>query len=196
MTNTHRIINADLVCINLYAENWEEVLDELSHRLLAQGVVRDTFVEAVKQRERQYPTGLPTQEVGVAIPHADPQHVLVPAAALATLVKPVRFRLMENPEEEVDVELVIMLAVRDTKEHVGVLQRLVDAFQAPGFLRKLKAQCDPVAAADMLARIMDGRGLGGDPNDSGTGNFPGGRIAPTGVTRAHASHPQPRETGG
>lgn len=162
MARTSSVITAELVCTDLSAGRWEEVLDALSDRLLAQGMVRDSFPEAVKVREREFPTGLPTAEVGVAIPHTDPEHVLHAGAALATLARPVRFKLMGNPDEEVEVELVIMLAVRSAKDQIGILQRLVDAFQVPGLLRRLKEERDPAVLADMLGRILEGP----DPNGS------------------------------
>lgn len=158
MSTTTDLINPGLVCIDLAVSSWEEVLDALSQRLLEQGLVRDSFVEAVKERERKFPTGLPTVDIGVAIPHTDPEHVVRPAAALATLARPVSFRLMSDAEAKVEVELVIMLAVRDSREQIGTLQRLAEAFQAPGVLRQLKAERDPAAAAAMLGRILTGEG--------------------------------------
>lgn len=150
------LLTPQRVYIGVEASSKVEVLDTLSHCLLTEGVVLPSFPEAVKERELHYPTGLPTADVGVAIPHADPEHVLQPAAALAIMAHPVTFGLLGDPDACVDVELVLMLAVRSATEQVGTLQRLVEAFQTPGFLLRLKSQHDPAAAARLLDACLAG----------------------------------------
>ncbi|NPV69221.1 MAG: PTS sugar transporter subunit IIA [Firmicutes bacterium] len=150
MTDCSLLVSPALVRVGLQVSSSDQVLDELSTLLEQNGAVKPSYRQAVRERERLYPTGLPTREVGVAIPHADAQHVLKPAIALATLVNPVRFACMGNPDTPVDVGVVLMLAVKDAGGQVGILQKLVEVFQAPGFLLELRSQPDSTAAASML----------------------------------------------
>jgi len=62
------------VLIDLEADTNTEVLEALSDCLLAEGMVKDTFRAAILQREADYCTGLAFEEMGVAIPHTDPEH--------------------------------------------------------------------------------------------------------------------------
>jgi len=61
---------------------------------LATGYVSEEFAEDVWEREKIFPTGLPTQPFGVAIPHADPDHVKQSAVCLGILNSPVFFNQM------------------------------------------------------------------------------------------------------
>ncbi|MCL5045888.1 MAG: PTS sugar transporter subunit IIA [Actinobacteria bacterium] len=156
MNDRSELVSPGLVAIGLRAGSKDEVLDALARLLVADGAVKPTYLEAVKERERVYPTGLPTPDLGVAIPHSDPEHVLRAAIALATLERPVSFGLMGDPNASVEVELVLMLAIRDADGQVGTLQKLVETFQVPGLLVRLKEQKDAAAAAEMLNACLGG----------------------------------------
>ena len=55
----------------------DDVFELLERHLRAGGYVADTWLDAIRERECAYPTGLACQELGVAIPHADPCHMFV-----------------------------------------------------------------------------------------------------------------------
>ncbi len=127
----------DLIRLSLPAATWEDVLRRLAADLYAAGRVRPTYEEAVVARERTFPTGLEVGDLGVAIPHADVEHVIAPAIAIATLAAPVPFGEMGNPGRSLPVQLVFMLAIHRADEMVGVLKELVESFQQPGVLRAI-----------------------------------------------------------
>lgn len=113
-----------VVVAHLDVTDAEDVLRSLAGRLLDHGAVTLGFPEALRARERRYPTGLPTP-IPTAIPHADPEHVLVPGLALATLARPVPFGEMGGAGGSVDVQLVAMPLLTDAREHLVALQRLM-----------------------------------------------------------------------
>ena len=51
-------IDQRLLFPGLKAGNWEEALDRITEKMIEYGYVYPSFQEAVKQREREYPTGL------------------------------------------------------------------------------------------------------------------------------------------
>lgn len=118
-----------------------DVLRALSGFLLDAGAVTLDFPEALQAREQRYPTGLPTP-IPTAIPHADPEHVLAPGLALATLAHPVPFGEMGGTGGTVDARLVAMPLLSDVREHLAALQRLM------GLLRDEEAVADLLEAAD------------------------------------------------
>lgn len=93
----------------------------------------DGYVEAALQREHEFPTGLPTQPVGVALPHID-AGILRPALALLTLDTPIHFTEMGTTDSRIPVSIVIMLAIPAGDAHVHVLGALADLIQHPNFL--------------------------------------------------------------
>lgn len=119
-----------LVLLQMRASSAEEVIRRLAARLEEEGFVRPSFAEAVLERERTNPTGLPLAgDLHVAIPHADVEHVIAPALAIATLEQPVAFRNMVNPEEIVPVSVVIVMALNEPHGQIEMLQRLAELFQ-------------------------------------------------------------------
>ncbi|MGE5483873.1 MAG: PTS sugar transporter subunit IIA [Ignavibacteriales bacterium] len=156
MTVFSELVSPELVVIGMKAGSKEEVLDRLASLLTEHGAVKPSYSGAVQERERKYPTGLPTQGVGVAIPHADPEHVLKPAIALATLASPVSFGLMGDASSSVEVGLVLMLALKDANGQLKTLQKLVEAFQVPGLLAGLRDQKDAAGATEVLRACLVG----------------------------------------
>ncbi len=123
-------LSESLVMIGLDAKTNVEVIEALGGRLTEEGYGKDSYVQALKEREVEFPTGLDVDGVGVAIPHPSAEHVQKSAIAIATLAHPVAFEEMGMPEgNTVDVSLVFMLAVADPKAHLEELQRIIAIVQ-------------------------------------------------------------------
>lgn len=128
-----------LIFVNLEAESSNEIFEVIGGELINQGKCEKSYVEALKEREKVFPTGVLVQDMGVAIPHTDPEHVRNSAVAIATLKKPVTFYHMgTNPSEEVKVSVsfVIMLAIAG-KNHLEMLQKAIQLIQDQEVLHKL-----------------------------------------------------------
>jgi PTS system galactitol-specific IIA component len=123
------MLSAELCMARLVADSSEAVVGTLARKLLAAGCVRPTFEGAVIAREKRSPTGLPFAGHGVAMPHAEPEHVLRPAIAVASLAKPVVFRQMGAPAIKLEVSLVVMPALSAEEQAAGELSRLVGLLQ-------------------------------------------------------------------
>ena len=132
-------LNARLVQVALQVADSEEAIRSLASLLLRGGYVKDSFTDAVLERERSFPTGLPTGNVPVAIPHADSVHVVRSAVAIGVLAKPVAFREMGEPDNVLNVQIVMMLAIHDPKAVVPFLQKTCGILQDGEFLSRLKA---------------------------------------------------------
>lgn len=131
------LVNPELIIINLDSSEKEEVLTIIAKKLISKGYARESYLKAILNREKDYPTGLPTSGVGVAIPHTDIEHVIKPGVAVATLKNPVKFNVMGNPDEQVDVKLVFMLAINEPNTQIDLLKKLVSIFQREDLLLKL-----------------------------------------------------------
>lgn len=135
------------------AASSEEVIRLLAGRLEKLGYVRPSFADAVLAREARMPTGLPMgRDSNVAVPHTDPEHVLKPGIALATLSHPVDFANMEDPEEAVPVGLVFMLALNDKDKQIEMLQQIMLTIQDETLSQKLL----DAGTADELLALLDG----------------------------------------
>jgi len=133
------VFNDKLVCIFEKAVNRDEAIYRLVSLLEAGEYVKTSFRQAVIEREKLFPTGLPTQPVGIAIPHTDAEHVKSGAIAVGILKKPVVFCEMGNPESNVEVSIITMLAISEPDMLIPFLRKLAKTFQNTEFLLGLKA---------------------------------------------------------
>jgi PTS system galactitol-specific IIA component len=140
-----------IVCIvRLEVPSAEEAIRALARALHAAGSVKDTFEAAAVARERRSPTGLPFEGGAVALPHAEPEHVVSPALAVATLVRPVKFREMGSPATQLDVGLVVMPALTAKEQASAGLAQLIEMLQgAP-----LRAALSTCADADAMRAVL------------------------------------------
>ncbi len=103
----------------------EALFEAVSKQLLTEGYVRTGYYDALVRREQNFPTGIESK-INLAIPHADPQEVNQSTFVIVTLVKPLLFASMIEPEKLLEVPLVILLVLNDGKDQIAFLQRITD----------------------------------------------------------------------
>jgi PTS system galactitol-specific IIA component len=113
------------IVVKMVAKDRCEVIGRLGSLLYENGFVKETYTQAVLDREVVFPTGLQTPGFGMAIPHTDTEHVIRPAIAIATLANPISFQGMGMPDTEIQVSLVIMLAISDPKAVIPLLRSVL-----------------------------------------------------------------------
>lgn len=131
------IFDNDCVALNVKLENSKDVIYLLSGLLEKKGAVSAKYGEVAYKREQSYPTGLPSMPFNIAFPHADGEEVHQSALAVATLVEPVVFKNMEDPDIELSAYIVFLLAISRPDEQVKVLRQLVSIFGNPQNLIEL-----------------------------------------------------------
>ncbi len=129
-------LKPELIIPGLEAESSDDIFEALGGELVKQGYCKESYVQALKDREAEFPTGINTGERGVAIPHTDVSHVLKKGIAIATLKQPVSFMEMGTDDEYVKAQVVFMLAV-DEKGHLELLQAILGILQDQDVLKKL-----------------------------------------------------------
>jgi PTS system galactitol-specific IIA component len=141
-------LNENLILVKQLVNDKTELLSTMADLLYMHGHVKSSYKEALLSREEVFPTGLTTQVSGVAIPHADTSHVNRSAIAMATLQQPVNFQAMDNPNNTVQVEIVIMLAIKEPKSQLKMLQNIVHIIQQNDILTS-------IIAANSASEVME-----------------------------------------
>lgn len=144
-------MDADLIKINLDVNTNKEVIKTLGNLMQQKDYVKSGYIEAVLKREASLPTGLDIGGICVAIPHTDPVHVNEPAIAVGLLNKPVKFHCMIAPDQELDVKVVFLLAVKNPEKQVELLKKLMALFQNVNILR----QIENADKSETVAQIME-----------------------------------------
>ena len=118
--------NENLMIFDMEASSYEDVIGQLADLLFEKGYVKETYKQGVLDREKVYPTGLILGEKNIAIPHTEVSHVNKAAIAVAKLKNPVNFKYMADPNTDVSVSLVFMMAISDPKGHIPVLSKIME----------------------------------------------------------------------
>lgn len=147
-------ISQSLILIDRTFDTKEAVIQELSNKLQAAGFVKESFAEAVIEREQKYATGLQAENMAIAIPHTDKKHVNKSAIAFASLSKSVRWGEMATESDEVDAELVMMLAIGDGTDHMDSLNKVIGIVSEPKTLASLKSATEPNQVAAILTSAI------------------------------------------
>lgn len=130
-------IKPEYMMLNIEASTDVEAIKILAENFYKAGAVKETFVPAILQREKDFCTGLQFEEAGIAIPHTDAIHVNYPAVAIGKLEKPVMFKSMGMPDIPVEVRIMFMLAIKEPHKQIEFLQLLMTKFQEKNILRRL-----------------------------------------------------------
>ena len=133
--------NADknYLAVSLSGENDKEILGQMADVMFQEGYVNEGFHNAIIRREENFPTGLPTGEINVAIPHTDPEYVNRPAVCLGILDSTVKFNVMGMENETVLVSVLFMLAIKKKEDQLGLLQKLIATCQDQEMLKVIQS---------------------------------------------------------
>lgn len=133
------------------AKNWEEVLHYFADLAMKNGFAKAGFDDALIQREKEFPTGLP-MEIPIAIPHAYPEYINQPGIGIALLQPPVNFRQMGSEEEIwLPVHLVLLMLVTQDIAHSSDLSVIIRMFQDVGWYESFSKAKTP----DELAKCFN-----------------------------------------
>ncbi|MCT4593913.1 MAG: PTS sugar transporter subunit IIA [Anaeromicrobium sp.] len=135
---SNKYLDEKVMLINIKGNDCFHALDILGKKLYKEGYVKESYMEAIKKREEKFATGLPSEGVGVAIPHADIEHVNKPIIGVGILENPVKFRMMGNHHETISVEIMFMLALNEHHTQIEMLQNLMGLIQDKDLLVQIK----------------------------------------------------------
>lgn len=144
-----------VILLDLEGDTKEEVLRTMANTLEEKGLIKETYLDAVIAREKEFSTGLPTKGISVAIPHTDVEHVNQKTISIAQLKDPVEFGVMGDPEETTPVKLVFMLAMNKADSQLNLLQRLMQIFQNEDTLHFLANEKDKTKIVNLLEDKLD-----------------------------------------
>jgi PTS system galactitol-specific IIA component len=127
----------DLVVVIDNATTYQEVESILAERLVQLGYAKDTYPQAIAERETNYPTGLDVEGINAAMPHCDIANVNNPAICVGVLKNPVAWRKMDDPDATCQVSLVTMLALTEAHAHIDMLTKVVALIQNQDLMKQI-----------------------------------------------------------
>jgi PTS system fructose-specific IIA component len=147
------LITADLIDLDLKAEDRQQATAQLAQLLVAAGRVTDQegFLADVAAREAQMPTGI---EGGIGIPHARSEHVTVPTLGFGRSTEGVDYGAEDGP-----AHLIFLIAAPSGggADHMTILASLARRLVHRSFRESLLAATDPQAVVDLVNKEVLGR---------------------------------------
>lgn len=144
-------IDEKLIQVGVEVHSCEEAIGAMGAMLVEHGYVKNSYIQALLDREKEFPTGLMAAGFGVAIPHADASHVHNTTTAVWVLENSIPFHVMGGEEDEVvAVSIIFMLAIANPQEHLSFLQKLLAIFQKEDVMLRIKQAVNPSVVAEIL----------------------------------------------
>lgn len=131
------LFDAKIALFHQNVESKEDALKLLADKFMETGVAKESFYDAILEREKTFATGLTLNNMCVAIPHTDPEHVNRIQLGFMTLEKPVDFIEMGTDDKHIEVTLIIMMALKEAHQQLDMLMKLMDVFQNDEVMERL-----------------------------------------------------------
>jgi PTS system galactitol-specific IIA component len=149
------LLKTEHILIGVEAADARDAILQLTASLAQSGDVLPEFADDVWRREETFPTGLPTQPLAVAMPHADPDHVLRSSVGVGVLKSPVTFAQMGTDGSRVlDVHMIFLLAIKEKEKQVEMIQQLVRLIQSANLLLGLSGVPDATEAMELIRQAL------------------------------------------
>lgn len=134
----NEMLNIDLIDVNLRAETKEELFELVGKDLEVKGFVNKNYIEGIKKREKEFPTGLITKNLNIALPHSETEYVEKPFIYIVKLQNsPLTFNQMGD-NQEMEVSDFFFLGIKDPSKQVQLLSYLMDLFSDDNFINDYK----------------------------------------------------------
>ncbi|WP_084034799.1 PTS sugar transporter subunit IIA [Anaerobacillus alkalilacustris] len=149
-----QLFKNELVFPNFDCTDRDDFFEKISTVLVEKGYVKETFKQAIKQREDEYPTGLRTVPYHVAIPHTDPVNICKPFIAVIRPTKRIEFLEMGSDDKRVDAQLLFILGLKRGEGQTALLQKLIEMFMQREVMDQLLKESNHADIIKLLKKTV------------------------------------------
>ncbi|ENM1123221.1 PTS galactitol transporter subunit IIA [Vibrio parahaemolyticus] len=121
---------------DLNFNNSTDALTHIGQFLSEMSYVKPTYLQAIFEREENFPTGIDLGFGAVAIPHCDATHANEPCIYVIKPSSPVPFGRADD-DGEVEAKIIIALVVTDPQQQMTLLRALFSNLQDKDFYTSL-----------------------------------------------------------
>ncbi|MGT2933913.1 PTS sugar transporter subunit IIA [Streptococcus catagoni] len=126
------------------AQTQDELFNQVADQLESFGFVSHDYKKALKEREKDFPTGLKidfrdgSDLYYAAIPHTETQYCLVDQLIYVQNASPLIFKHMINPEEDCPVKHFFFIVNNKNDGQTTILSNLINFFMTKGNIKELE----------------------------------------------------------
>lgn len=137
------LFSEDLVFIE-EAQDSNDIFNKVGKKLIEKGLVKQSFIDAIVEREKDFPTGLDLSVVdaetkipNVAIPHTEGEHCNAKKVVVVKLKNEIVFNNMISPTDKLSVKFLFMILNNERSSQANILASLMDFFTKNQNVNKL-----------------------------------------------------------
>lgn len=153
--NYKEMLHQETIFLDIDADNNDQLFEQVGARLKKLGYVKDSYVDALKKREKEFPTGLQTKFLPIALPHVDPENINKPFIAAVRNSKAIHMQQMGS-NEDMTVQYFFFLGITDSSHQVILLQKFMQLLQSKDFADGLTSQKDQKGMFNFLNKAFLG----------------------------------------
>jgi PTS system fructose-specific IIC component/PTS system nitrogen regulatory IIA component len=148
----HEVFPAELIKIDLEAEDKEEAFEEMvDHFCQIEKInAREEILEALRERESKMSTGI---HKGIAVPHGKTNAVEEVYGVLGISRKGIDYDALDG--EPVYILFMILAPPKDSEKHLRILKRMAELLENPQFYMELLSQKDTQGAYQVICKYED-----------------------------------------
>lgn len=148
-------LDSELIHLHQAPQACDELFSKITDQLLAKGIVEESYREALILRERNHPTAMQLETMGVAIPHVDVEHVREERLVVVTCPEGIVFNQAEDPDLTMKVNVIFFLLLKEKDAHLEFLMKLISLFQKTAEMEALLNTTSNDEAMHILVKNLD-----------------------------------------
>lgn len=152
--NSSNVFFKELIFLDKQIQCADDFFDFIFPILNKNGYVKNSFLNAIKKREKEFPTALPISSYSVAIPHTNIEHIVKPFISVTRITKTMKWGEMSNNENEIDIKFIFLLGFVKGDDHISLLQTLMECFSKGNLLGKLEQAKTKIEFMQLLIDSM------------------------------------------
>lgn len=151
MSSYANLFDRNLVFWNIHADSCTDLYQKIAHKLEDANVVETSYFKALTAREKEFPTGLNTQYLPIALPHANPENVKKAFIAVVKTTSQINMKQM-GTNEDMESQYFFFLGIVKEKQdlQVKLLQRFMQLMNDESFVKSFKKLSKPEEVYEFL----------------------------------------------
>lgn len=152
--NYEDMLHEDTIFLDIDAENSGQLFEQVGAKLESLGYAKDSYIIALKEREKEFPTGLVTKFLPIALPHVDPENINRPFIAAVKNSKSIHM-LQMGSNEDMETQYFFFLGITDSSHQVILLQKFMELLRDEKFANGLTSQDNPKGMYEFLTKAFE-----------------------------------------
>lgn len=126
-----------MIWLNNPCQDSSELFQMVAEQAMQIGLVTDTFLSKLNEREKSFPTGIQLSGYGVAIPHTDPECIKQQFVGIVIPNKQILFKSMENENNTVGANVIFVLGLNEPHSQLTTLQQIMRIIQNKNYINQM-----------------------------------------------------------